>query len=151
VTICLILGFVLVGDETSDADRPTSLWAAMTHFVGALFFILPARALVRAVIFPTIQKEYRACVSFCRVALWLYALIFFGRAVWNFTHYCGINALQNLVYKYDWNVPGVRVFNALFIFVFDVVPASLSIVSVFLLRRHDMLFNETTFYASRLP
>jgi hypothetical protein len=150
VAICVILGFVVMGEETADADRPTALWAAMTQFVGALFFVLPAQALVRAVIYPTIQKENRTCVSFCRVAVWIYALIFFGRAIFNFTHYCGINALQNTIYRHSWNDPGVRVFNAVFTLVFDIVPASLSIASVYLLRKYDMLFNETAFYASRL-
>jgi hypothetical protein len=148
VAISIILSYVGINEDTDDADRPIALWAAMTMFVCGFFFILPARAVVRIVTYPAIQKEDKGCVTFCIVAIWLYGGLHVGRAVWNFTHYCGINYLQELVYRYSWKDPGVRAFNGIFLFLFDVLPASLAIAGVYLLRKHDMLFNETVHFAA---
>jgi hypothetical protein len=144
------LGYVSLDENTDNADQPMALWGAMTLLVCALFFILPARALVRAVTYPAVQKEDRQCVNFFSVAIWAYTLLYVVRALWNLTHFFDINPLQELVYQYPWRAPGVRAFNALFILLFDITPASLAIAGVYLLRKHDMLFNETTHFAAKL-
>jgi hypothetical protein len=150
IGICVILSAVEIGDDSSDADRPLSLWSGVVEFVCALFLVLPARALIHAITFPAVQKEDRACVGFGKVAIGLYAIVYFGRAIWNVTHYCGINALQTIVYQKPWHSSGVRVFEFFFIFVFDVFPSSLAILTVSLLRKHDYLFNETVRYSAAL-
>jgi hypothetical protein len=150
IAICVVLSIVEIGDNSTDADRPFALWCGIVQFVCTFFFVLPARALIRAVTFPVVQKEDRGCVAFSKVAVVLYALVYCGRAIWNITHYFGINVLQTAVYEARWNAPGVRAFSFLFAFLFDVLPSGLAIVSVFLLRKHDLLFSETVHFSQRL-
>jgi hypothetical protein len=148
VCISIILSIIGLDEGSDDADRPTSLWSSMTMLVCALFFILPARALIRVVTFSGVQKEDRPCVNICHILMWLYTLLYFGRSIWNLTHYFGINKLQDLIYEHSWHAPGVRTFDSVYIAIFDVLPASIAIAGAYILRKHDMLFNETAYFAT---
>jgi hypothetical protein len=150
VGICIIIGSLPVEDNPDDADEALALWCATTELVSSLFVFLPAKSLIQAVTYPAVQQQDRRCVSFAKVCAYLYPVIYLGRAIWNFTHYCGINALQNAVYHWAWKAPGARAFQSMFILVFDVLPGSLSLVVVDLLRAHNVLIHDSEFYSSRL-
>jgi hypothetical protein len=149
ICISFILSYIGVDEGTEDADRPMALWGSMTMLVCALFFILPARALMRVVTFSGVQKEDRVCVNSCHVLMWLYTLLYVGRSIWNLTHYLKINKLQDIVYEHDWRDAGVRAFNGLYVALFDAIPASIAIAGAYLLKKHDILFNETAYMISR--
>jgi hypothetical protein len=70
-------------------------------------------------------------------------------AIWNLTHYCGINAIQPLVSHFPWQGPKSLTIQWPFILVFDVVPSTLLIVAVHLLVAHNVL-NEPRYLSSSL-
>jgi hypothetical protein len=137
-------------NENSDADLSMSLWCACTDLVLAIFFALPAPALLEAVTYPMVQKEDEFCVNFCKVGIVVYVLLYGGRALWNGTHYFGVNVVQSWMARTldpDGRpaVP-VRVLVFAFFFVFDLVSSVLAMVCVYLFREHENMFSENPYY-----
>jgi hypothetical protein len=136
----------------TDVDDSLSIWAGSTEFILALFFGLPARALLRMVTYPLVQPEDVMCVNFCKVGIAAFTILFLGRAVWNTTHFFGINVVQTWMYDHygDPNKMGrIRAIQTGFIFLFDLVPSMLALAAVFLFKKHDMMFNENPYYRSQ--
>jgi hypothetical protein len=138
--------------STGDIEEMVSLWASANEIIIAVFFTLPAISLLRTVTYPLIQPEDVCCVRFCRIGIWAFAALFGGRAIWNLTHYFHCNKLQQWVND-NWGVKGkmglVRLSDAGFILIFDFVPSLLSVIAVFLFKKHDMMFNENPYYRSQ--
>jgi hypothetical protein len=136
--------------EIEEADLPMALWAACTDLVLAIFFALPARALLEAVTYPMVQQEDICCVNFCKVGIVIYVLLYGGRTVWNGTHYFGVNVAQkwvgNAVEPDGRPTPGARAVDFGFYFLFDLTPSVLSMISVYLFRKHEMMFSENPYY-----
>jgi hypothetical protein len=141
VAICLV-----ELDDTHDADLALSLWGASTEFVLAIFFLLPARALLQAATYPLVQPEDRRCVDFCRVGIWLFFAAFMGRMLWNLTHYYGFNWLQDELYRRPQESAFVRAINSLWFVFFDLLPSGLVTVAVILFKTHDLMFNDDPGY-----
>jgi hypothetical protein len=148
----LVLGSVLsVMDVKGEKDAYASLalWCACTDFILAIFFALPAKALLNAVTYPMVQPEDECCVNFCKLGMAIYVLLFGGRTLWNATHYFGGNVLQAWLDRHVSGgrpTPRARVINFLFIFFFDFMAAVLAMISVYLFKKHDMMLNENPYY-----
>jgi hypothetical protein len=149
-----VLGILLCvldfSSNKKDTDLSMSLWCACTDLVLAIFFALPARALLEAVNYPMVQKEDVCCVNFCKVGIVLYVLLFGGRMLWNGTHYFGANKLQDWIFN-DVDVngrpkTGARVINFLLFFFWDFVSSIMSMISVFLFKKHEIMFSENPYY-----
>lgn len=145
ITLCLI-----DSSNENDPDLSLSLWCACTDLVLVIFFILPARSLLAAVTYPMVQPDDAGCVNFCRVGLVLYTLIYTLRLIYNSTHFFQINPLQQWVTdqaKPNPTLPAsVRAFSWFFMFLFDYVPSIFAIISVYLFKKHDIMFNENPYY-----
>jgi hypothetical protein len=151
--VLFLSAFVLLGivlsllnpSTTGDADRPLALWCACTDFMLTISFVIPARLLATAAQSLT-GVGALTCTNTSRIGVVLYVLAFGGRAIWNFTHYFGWNALQNWIYKDDNQSAGfgtkVRVFQFFLDFIFDFIPSTLSIVSVDLIRRYELILTD---------
>jgi hypothetical protein len=150
----LILGITLsFVDLTKAADQALSLWCACTDLILAIFFTLPAISLLDAVTYPMVQPEDACCVNFCKVGILGYVCLFGGRMIWNGTLFFEVN------YAYNWIMsqltedlmPTVRRRAIVFVWVFffDFVTAVLGMVSVFLFKKHGMMFNENLYYTQK--
>ncbi|EAY12163.1 hypothetical protein TVAG_003690 [Trichomonas vaginalis G3] len=149
------LGLTLCIFDTGKHDDPDlslSLWCACTDLVLVIFFILPARSLLAAVTYPMVQPDDAGCVNFCRVGLVLYTIIYSLRLVYNATHFFDINPLQQWITtkskddNSDTLPPPVRAFSWFFMFFFDYIPSVFAIISVYLFKKHDIMFNENPYY-----
>jgi hypothetical protein len=155
--VLFLLTFVALGivlctldvDNASDVDESLSLWSACTDLILALFFALPARALLEAVTYPMVQPEDACCVNFCKVGIALYVLLFGGRMIWNGTHYFHGNKAQDWLDRASVNGQSTvarRVVMFLFVLFFDFGTSLLGMISVYLFKKHDMMFNENPYY-----
>jgi hypothetical protein len=155
--VLFLLTFVVLGGVLSvvnvrgekDAYASLALWCACTDFILAIFFALPAKALLSAVTYPMVQPEDECCVSFCKLGIAVYVLLFGGRTLWNATHYFGGNVLQVWLDRQVSGgrpTPPARAINFLFIFFFDFMAAVLAMISVYLFKKHDVMFNENPYY-----
>jgi hypothetical protein len=156
--VIFLVTFVLLGitlglvdlDSESDLEASLTLWCACTDLLLAVFFALPARSLLEAVTYPMVQPEDVCCVNFCKVGIFLYVLLFGGRMLWNGTHYFGVNTLQDWIngQQNDDNTPNgaARSVNFAFNLLFNFVASVLGMISVFLFKKHDQLFNENPYY-----
>jgi hypothetical protein len=132
------------------ADHTLALWCACTDLILALFFTLPAISLLDAVTYPMVQPEDACCVNFCKVGIVLYVCLFSGRMIYNGTLFFGVNRM------YDWLIqqltddymptPTRRAIAFTYVFFFDFVIAVLGMISVFLFKKHGMMFNENPYY-----
>jgi hypothetical protein len=136
-------------DNSSDVDESLSLWCACTDLILALFFALPARALLEAVTYPMVQPEDACCVNFCKVGIAVYVLLFGGRMIWNGTHYFHGNKAQEWLDGASENgapTTARRAVMFLFVLFFDFGTSVLAMISVYLFRKHDMMFNQNPYY-----
>jgi hypothetical protein len=138
------------GEEDQDADLSMSLWCACRNLVLAIFFAIPAHALLKAATYPMVQPEDACCVNFCRVGIVLYVLLYGGRTLWNATHYFGVNKVQEIMNN-DISPDGrpaatARALSFVFYFLFDFVSSVLSMIAVYLFRTHELLFYENPAY-----
>jgi hypothetical protein len=155
--VLFLLTFVALGivlctvdlDNASDVDESLSLWSACTDLILALFFALPARSLLEILTYPQVQDEDTCCVNFCKVGIASYVLLFGGRMIWNGTYYFHANKAQ------DWlngaSVDGKstaarRVVVFLFVLFFDFGTSVLGMISVYLFKKHDIMFNDNPYY-----
>jgi hypothetical protein len=142
------LSFIGLGDD-EQADESVALWCACTDLILAIFFALPAQSLLEAATYPMVQPEDVCCVNFCKVGIVLYVMLFVGRTLWTSTHYFHINRLQTMVLQ--WVDPlgfpdsSARTFNFMYYFLFDFVASLLAMVSVYLFKKHDIMFNENPY------
>jgi hypothetical protein len=152
------LGFVLSSVDANpenDADRSLAFWCACTDLILAIFFALPAPALLDVITAPMRKIDDVRCSMLCKVGTVLYVVLFGGRAIWNGSHYAGQNAVQNWLYGpsaitkdlagNDRPSNEARVISFVFIFFFDLGTSLLSMGSVYLFKKHDMLFSETVY------
>jgi hypothetical protein len=153
--IFVVLGAVLsaIDVSTEETIAPSlGLWCACTDLLLVVFFALPARALLDAVTYPMVQPEDTCCVSFCKVGIVLYVLLFAGRVLWNGTQYFNGNVVQDWLKK---QVAGARpttparLINFFCIFLFDFAISVLAMTSVYLFKKHDMMFNENPYYSKQ--
>lgn len=153
LVIGLTLGIIDSGEAT-DPDISLSLWCACTDLVLALFFVFPAKKLLDAVKYPMVQPEDESCISFCTVGYIVYTILFILRSLWNFLHFFDVNPLQNMETE-DINRPSsegwkpalrLRLIHFFFDLIFDIIPSVMSMISVFLFKKHDMMFNENPYY-----
>jgi hypothetical protein len=147
----LILGVALsFVEHTSAPDRALALWCACTDLILAIFFTLPAISLLEAVTYPMVQPENRCCVNFCKVGIVGYVCLFAGRMVWNGTLFFGVNSayVWLVSQRTEDNLPTVqrRAISFVWSFFFDFVIALLGMISVFLFKKHEAMFNENMFY-----
>jgi hypothetical protein len=147
----ILLCFVDSSVESTDVDSSMSLWCGCRNLVLAIFFALPARALLEAVTYPMVQKEDVCCVNFCRVGIVLYVVLYGGRTVWHVTHFFGGNVVENWVSK-EINADGTpkggaRAVDFSFYFLFDFVTSVLSMISVYLFRTHEVMFHENPYFS----
>jgi hypothetical protein len=155
--------FVLLGIAMSvvdvandrDGDESLLLWRACTDLIIAVFFALPAWSLLQAVTYPMVQPEDVGCVRACHIGIVVYVIVFLGRIAWNASHYFGFNAAQEWLLSdgavRDWDGPvqpsvGARIVNFACALIFDGVPSVLSMVAVYLFKKHDMMFDENPYY-----
>jgi hypothetical protein len=157
--LLLLLIFVALGAVLSAIDvkaeegtyASLALWCACTDLILGTLFALPARALLDAATYPMVQPEDTCCVNFCKVGIVLYVLLFAGRLLWNGTLYFNGNVLQDWLNK---QVRGgkpttpARIVNFFCTFLFDFGISVLAMTSVYLFKKHDMMFNENL-YSSR--
>lgn len=148
-------------DDNTDPEMSLSLWVACTDLILMIFFVIPAWSLLKAVTYPMIQPEDRACVNFCRVGIFLNTFIFFLRMLFNFLHYIDQNPVQDWVVRMNreeahYNggkiyVPadGVRIYNFFYYLIFDFAPVVLSMIAVNLFKKHDLMFNENPYYTKQ--
>lgn len=154
LVIGLILCFLDVDGHGDDPEMSLTLWCACTDLVLALFFIFPALKLLEAVKYPMVQPEDRGCINFCTVSMWIYLTIFILRMIWNFTHFIDKNILIDFqIEDIKSKEPGVptrlRIMAFCFYFLFDLIPSSMSMVAVYLFKKHDMMFNENPYYTKQ--
>jgi len=149
----LVLGIVLsVVDMKSEENIGDSivLWCACSDLILSIFFALPAHSLLEAVTYPMVQPEDVCCVNACKVGIILFLLLFGGRTLWNGTHYYGVNRLQSEVDAWvnDQKMPDgrARTFHFFWFLVFDFGTSTLAMISVYLFKRHDLMFNENPYY-----
>jgi hypothetical protein len=150
VALGITLCYVDLGNE-KDPDMSLSLWCACTDLVLVIFFVLPAKSLLEAVTYPMVQPDDAGCVSFCRVGLYLYTIIYSLRLLWNATHFFDINPIQSWITEKshtsgDYAPGSVRAFTFFFMFIFDFLPSIFAIISVYLFKKHDIMFNENPYY-----
>ena len=150
VALGITLCFVDLGNE-KDPDMSLSLWCACTDLVLVIFFLLPAKALLDAVTYPMVQPDDAKCVSFCKIGLYFYAIVYCLRLLWNATHFFNINPIQTWVTNAsheagEYAPPEVRTFYFFFTFIFDFLPSIFAIISVYLFKKHDIMFNENPYY-----
>jgi hypothetical protein len=140
-----------------DAEASVSLWCACTDVSLAIFFALPAKALLEIVTFPMAQLEDIRCVNMCRVGIVLYVVLFGGRMLWNGTHYFEINVAQtwlssNGAVIFDAAGNAVRLNGAaralmfFFVLFFDMGTSLLAMISVYLFKKHGIMFSENPYY-----
>jgi hypothetical protein len=154
VILGIVLSIVDVGNE-KEADESFLLWCACSDLIIAIFFALPAWALLRAVTYPRVQPEDVACIRFCHVGIVVYVLLFAGRIAWNGTYYFGVNIAQNWLLsdnavdhergKYIMPSPAASCLNFFYVFLFDGVTSALAMITVYLCKKHDMMFDETPY------
>jgi hypothetical protein len=154
--ILFIITFVILGtvlsfvDPTGSPDRALSLWGACTDLILAIFFALPAASLLEAVTYPIVQPEDACCVNFCKVGIVGYVLLFLGRMIWNGTLFFNVNAastwLSNQLNEEGMPTPQRRVIWFFWVVVFDFGTSVLGMISVFLFKKHGMMFNENPYY-----
>lgn len=161
VILGVALSLIDLNDDNTDPEMSLSLWVACTDLILMIFFVIPACSLLKAVTYPMIQPEDKACVNFCRVGIFLNSLIFFLRMFFNFMHYIDINPVQDWVVRMNRDhaqylggkiyVPadGVRIYNFFYYFIFDFTPVVLSMIAVNLFKKHDLMFNENPYYTKQ--
>jgi hypothetical protein len=148
--IFVALGAVLSAIDVKAEEgtyESLALWCACTDLILGTLFVLPARALLEVVTYPMVQPEDACCVSFCQVGIVLYVLLFAGRLLWNGTLYFNGNILQDWLNK---QIRGgrpttpARIINFFCILLFDFGISVLAMTSVYLFKKHDMIFNENS-------
>jgi hypothetical protein len=150
--IFVALGAVLCTvdlDNSGEVDESLSFWSACTDLILALFFALPAKSLLDAVTFPIVQPEDACCLSFCKIGIALYVLLFGGRMTWNGTHYFHANKAQEWLDNASKDGQATlarRIVMFLFVFFFDFGTSVLGMISVYLFKKHDLMFNENPYY-----
>jgi hypothetical protein len=149
VILGCVLSFVDSNGE-NDADRSLSLWCASTDIILAVFFALPAPSLLNLITAPMREINDLKCLNLCKVGTVLYVCLFGGRALWNGSHYFGINLVQNWLVQgqsalvFDGNGNAVkpsgaaRAVSFVFVFVFDLGTSVLAMGSVYLFKKHRM-------------
>ncbi|EAY15813.1 hypothetical protein TVAG_159860 [Trichomonas vaginalis G3] len=148
----VVIGLIILNvssGTSADPDRPVSLWAACTDIILLIFFILPARALLKAVTYPMVQPDDVHCVNLCKVGLYTYATIYVARMLWNITHFFNINILQDYFYDFPPGTkapPKMRAWSWIYFFIFDFVASVIAIISVYLFKKHDLMFKENPYY-----
>jgi hypothetical protein len=149
VLLGVVLGIIDLHTE-ADIEASIILWCACTDLMLTIFFALPARSLLEAVTYPMVQPEDVCCVNFCKVGIVLYVLCFGGRMLWNGTDYFRINKLQTWVYeqRLENGMPNgnARVINFTFNLLFNFGASVLAMISVYLFKKHDMMFNDNPYY-----
>ena len=150
ITLGIVLSVVDLENE-SDPEESIALWCACTDLILAIFFVLPARSLLKAVTYPMVQPEDACCVNFCKVGILCYCAVFFIRMFYNGLHYFGWNPLQEWLNKELAKTPeiptgGARAVTCCFWVLFDLVPSLFALSSVYLFKKHDMMFNENPYY-----
>jgi len=150
VVLGATLCFVDIGNE-NDPDISLSLWCACTDLVLVIFFVMPAKSLLDAVTYPMVQTDDACCVSFCSVGIVVYSVVYLLRLLWNATHFFEINFIQQWVTKEsvaggDYLTSNVRTFVFFFVLFFDFIPSIFAIISVYLFKKHDMMFTENPYY-----
>jgi hypothetical protein len=153
-----VLSFVDVS-QSEDADESLSFWCACTDLILTLFFALPARSLLEVITAPMRQLDDVRCITLCKVGIVLYVLLFGGRAIWNGSHYFGINVVQT--WLTDMNRSAVtflpdegrygpsgkgRAVTFFFLLFFDLGTSLLAMGSVYLFKKHDLMFSENPYY-----
>jgi hypothetical protein len=158
----VILGVVLsIVDvaASNDAGESLSLWSACTDMVLTIFFALPARSLLDVVTAPMRQMDDVRCIMLPRIGIWLYVVLFGGRAIWNGSHYFRINVVSSWLADHDGSAvvflpkenrlgPSwkARVVTFFFVLMFDFVTSLLAMASVYLFKKHDLMFAENPYY-----
>jgi hypothetical protein len=141
----LVLGFILpIVHGKGEVTDPILLWCACSDLILAVFFALPAKSLLEAVTYPMVQPEDVCCVNACKVGIILYLILFGGRTVWNAAAYYG----DFLNTKGEGAKQDGKVWKGGFMwfFIFDFVTSVLAMISVYLFKRHDLMFNENPDY-----
>jgi hypothetical protein len=74
-------------------------------------------------------------------------ILFLARGIWNLTHFCRINVLQDLVWKWginpenslllDWRA---RLLNVMLNVILEITPVALSLVTVWLVQLYGKTF-----------
>jgi hypothetical protein len=156
LVLFLFLGFVLAwltSGQAQDPDSAMTVWSGATDIVLAVFFAMPARALLEVAASPTSDLEDALCVNFCKVGIVTYVLLFTGRTIWGLTHFSRVNYLQNWVN--DNHLPdgtpngGARAVNFAFDFVFDFATTTMAMISVYLIQKRSTMFAENPYYTRR--
>ena len=150
ISLGVVLSVVDLENE-SDPEESIALWCACTDIILAIFFWLPATSLLKAVTYPMVQPEDACCVNFCKVGIGLYVVVFGVRMFYNVTHYFGKNIVQEWLNKElakTAEIPNTnaRAFTCFFWALFDLVPTIFALTSVYLFKKHDMMFNENPYY-----
>jgi hypothetical protein len=115
----------------------------------AIFFVLPAVSLLKVVAYPMLQPENTNCVRFCKVGIVVYVVLFLGRMIWNGTLFFDANHASTWLLKQT--VDGMptktrRVIWFFWVLLFDFGTGVLGMISVFLFKKHEMMFNENPYY-----
>lgn len=144
----VVIGIIIIrvtSAEGKDPDQRLGLWCFCTDFILLLFFVIPAKALLNAVTYPMVQPDDVKCVNFCKIGLILYSLLMSLRMLWNFSHFFRFNKVQDYFYNNttDWKY---RLWSWFFFFMFDYMISVLAMISVYLFKKHDLMFNENPYY-----
>jgi hypothetical protein len=160
--LLFMMTFVLLGVGLSivdvandkDGDESLLLWRACTDLIIAVFFAIPAWTLLQAVTYPMVQREDVGCVRACYIGIVVYVMVYVGRIAWNASHYFGFNRAQEWLLSDSamrvGHVPvqpsaGARIVNFACTFTFDGVPSVFAMIAVYLLKKHDMMFDENPY------
>jgi hypothetical protein len=146
--VCLSL---LDWSNDLDPDISLSLWAACSDLILAIFIVLPSWKLIQVITYPQVRPEEKGCIKFCHLALGLYFGLMMGRVLWNATHYFGKNYAEKFLNKelggrHGYLVFSQRVVNFMFYLAFDWGTSLLALICVWLLKKHDLMFNENPYY-----
>ena len=112
---------------------------------------MPAKSLLDAVTYPMVQPDDVCCVRFCSIGIVVYSVVYLLRLIWNASHFFDINPIQDWITK-ESSIKGdvlnqnIRTFVFFFVLFFDFIPSIFAIISVYLFKKHDMMFNENPYY-----
>lgn len=157
VSVFLIIGIVLsfADDESNiDVGKPISLWHFCTDFLFVVFFTVPAKKLLDAIMYPVIQPEDVSCVRFSKFGILFFSVLFGLRSLYNLLNYVDVNPIQNFMNRETDKATrilstGARIVQFFYYFVFDFLTSVMLITSVFMFRRHDIQFADDPFYAKQ--
>lgn len=138
-------------EEVGQNGDTIFLWHACTNFLICIFLAVPSVMLIRAIQYPVIQPEDQTCVKYSNIGIVAFIFIFIVRFFHNILTYCNVGPVKWYAKQMHETTGTIlnnelRAFEFLYQFFFDFLPALFSIITVYVLRQHDLKFVDDPFY-----